>query len=71
MTPTVGRIVYYTDALRHIRAAIVTNVHYDHSTLDLSVFWPDRMEFRQNVKHDEDHSAKTWDWMPYQKGKSI
>lgn len=70
MKPTVGRIVYYTDALRHTRASIVTQVHHDESTLDLAVFWPDRSEPRQNIKHDEDHSIKTWDWMPYQKQKN-
>lgn len=67
MKPTQGRIVYYTDALRHTRPALVTAVHHDEKTIDLAVFWTNKMEFRLGVKHDEDHEPKTWDWMPYQK----
>jgi hypothetical protein len=64
MKPTIGRMVHYTDALHHSRPAIVTSVHHDEKTVDLAVFWTNKMEFRLGIKHDEDRESKTWHWPP-------
>lgn len=62
MKPTIGRIVTYTDLHRHQRPAIITVVHHDELTIDLTVFFPDRIDFRHDVKQDTDHEPNTWDW---------
>lgn len=83
MNPTKGRIVYYYDpAVRPLdhpdyeRAAIVTHVHEDGSTVDLTVFggFPAGPFTTGRVpRHQEDQvtvEGPFWNWMPYQVQKA-
>lgn len=60
-----GKMVNYVDLHHHIRPALVTAVQHDEETVTLTVFFPDRIDFRHGVKHDDDAGNKetnTWHW---------
>ena len=64
MKPKLGVTINYVDLHSHIRPAIITVVHHDEKTVDLAVFFPERLDFRHNVKLDSDkpHEVNTWHW---------
>lgn len=86
ITPTVGRVVYFTPAstsplIRDYKsgvcAALVTAVHNDNC-VNLAVFDANGQHYaRCSVCHvstltadDDVKKYDTWDWMPYQKGQA-
>jgi hypothetical protein len=61
-TPSLGRIVRYTDVDGTIVPAMIAGVHPDGSA-DLHVFHP--THGRVPPKSDDSITGNTWEWPPY------
>ena len=59
--PTVGRIVHFQCGLEAL-AAIVTAVHGDDGTVDLTVFVPGMITYEKKIAYSEDGERGTWHW---------
>lgn len=62
--PTVGRIVHFQSVTEgQYNAAIITKVHADGMTVDLTVFGPGEIRFATEVAFDGSYvHPGTWCW---------
>ena len=71
MIPTIGRTVHYQsygtpngEYLPEPRAAIITQVAEDKSTVGLAILNPTGMFFSVSVAYSETPKAGCWNWPP-------
>lgn len=68
MKPTVGRIVLYVGINGQIEPGIVTMVHGESDTIEVTTFPAGQSPYpRRSVSHDDTKAVGTWHWMEYQK----
>lgn len=67
--PAVGRIVHYVsygtpggEYGQECRAATITQVWPDNSTVGLAVMNPTGMFFNPEIRYDGSHKGGTWHW---------